>query len=65
MTTQFEMSDLGLLSFYVGIEVDQHQDFITIKQTSCAKKVLKQFGMNECNRQVVADFVNDRRLLSF
>jgi hypothetical protein len=23
MTTQFEMSDLGLLSFYLGIEVDQ------------------------------------------
>jgi hypothetical protein len=22
MTTQFEMSDLGLLSFYLGIEVD-------------------------------------------
>jgi len=31
MTTQFEMSDLWLLSFYLGIEVDQQLDFITIK----------------------------------
>jgi hypothetical protein len=40
MTTQFEMSDLGLLSFYLGIEVDQQQDFITIKQSGYAKKNL-------------------------
>lgn len=50
MTTQFEMSDLGLLSFYLGIEVvDQQQDSITIKQTSYAKKVLMLFGMSEYN----------------
>ena len=40
MTTQFEMSDLGLLSFYLGIEVDQQLDFITIKQSSYAKMIL-------------------------
>jgi len=40
MTSEFEMSDLGLLSFYLGIEVEQQVDHITIKQTSCAKKVL-------------------------
>jgi hypothetical protein len=30
-TSEFEMSDLGLLSFYLGIEVDQQQDHIIIK----------------------------------
>ena len=49
MTTQFEMSDLGLLSFYLGIEVDQQQDFITIKQSSYARKILNQFGVGDCN----------------
>jgi hypothetical protein len=49
MTTQFEMSDLGLLSFYLGIEVDQKLDFITIKQSSYAKRILSQFGMGDCN----------------
>jgi hypothetical protein len=31
MTEEFEMSDLGLLSFYLGIEVDQQRDFMTLK----------------------------------
>lgn len=50
MTCEFEMSDLGLLSFYLGIEVEQQEDCITIKQTSYAKKVLSQFGMIDCNQ---------------
>lgn len=49
MTSQFDMSDLGLLSFYLRVEVDQQQDFITLKQSSYAKKILEQFGMSECN----------------
>jgi hypothetical protein len=49
MTSEFEMSDLGLLSFYLGIEVKQENDCITIKQTSYAKKVLSRFGMADCN----------------
>ena len=32
ITEEFEMSDLGLLSFYLGVEVDQQQDFVTLKQ---------------------------------
>lgn len=43
------MSDLALLSFYLGIEVEQQEDCITIKQTSYAKKVLAQFEMVDCN----------------
>jgi hypothetical protein len=49
MTSQFEMSDLGKLSYYLGIEVEQHEDFITIKQATYAKKILSQFGMADCN----------------
>ena len=49
MTSEFEMSDLGLLSFYLGIEVEQKEDCTTIRQTSYAKKVLSQFGMMDCN----------------
>jgi hypothetical protein len=49
MTLEFEMSDLGKLSFYLGIEVEQQQDYITIRQTGYAKKILEQFGMSECN----------------
>jgi hypothetical protein len=45
MTKEFEMSDLGLLSYYLGIEVGQYTDFTIVKQTGYAKKVLDQFGM--------------------
>ena len=31
MTAEFEMSDLGLLSFYLGLEVSQQKEFITLK----------------------------------
>jgi hypothetical protein len=43
------MSDLGLLSYYLGIEVEQKKEYLTIKQTAYAKKVLEQFGMGDCN----------------
>lgn len=49
MTSEFDMSDLGLLSFYLGIGVDQQKDCVTIKQTGYAKKLLSQFGMEDCN----------------
>jgi hypothetical protein len=34
MTAEFEMSDVGLLSFYLGIEVDQKKQYLT-KEGAC------------------------------
>ena len=49
MMDEFDMSDLGLLHYYLRIEVGQGNGKISIKQTAYAKKVLEQFGMIECN----------------
>ncbi|XP_039128856.1 uncharacterized mitochondrial protein AtMg00810-like [Dioscorea cayenensis subsp. rotundata] len=49
MMMEFEMSDLGLLSYYLGIEVEQQKDRIQLKQSAYAKKVLSQFEMTDCN----------------
>ncbi|XP_074347385.1 secreted RxLR effector protein 161-like [Apium graveolens] len=49
MSNEFEMSDLGKLSYYLGLEVEQGNDFISLKQVSYAKKVLEKSGMTECN----------------
>jgi len=49
MMGEFEMSDLGFLTYYLGIEVEQQKAGITIKQSAYAKKVLDQFGMASCN----------------
>ena len=49
MMDEFDMSDLGLLHYYLGIEVGQGNDKISIKQTAYSKKLLEQFGMIKCN----------------
>lgn len=45
----FSMSDLGLLSYYLGIEVQQSRGIITMCQSSYAKKILEMSGMIGCN----------------
>lgn len=45
MNKEINMSDLGKLSYCIGIEVYQGNGYIEIKQTAYAKKA----GMSECN----------------
>ena len=45
----FQMSDLGLLSYYLGIEVVQAESAITLCQRSYAEKILETAGMTGCN----------------
>ncbi|XP_022570911.2 uncharacterized protein LOC106407057 [Brassica napus] len=49
MSSNFEMSDLGLLSYYLGIEVYQEKGRITLNQRRYANKILSEAGMAECN----------------
>ncbi|XP_033138570.1 uncharacterized protein LOC103844422 isoform X1 [Brassica rapa] len=49
MSAQFEMSDLGKLTYYLGIEVTQHQGGITLSQKNYAEKILEEAGMKDCN----------------
>jgi len=49
MVDKFEMSDLGLLAYYLGIEVTQTGGEITIKQTGYINKILKDANMMESN----------------
>ena len=49
MATKFEMSDLGQLTYYLGIEVIQRKDGIILKQNRYSRKILEESGMNSCN----------------
>ncbi|GJZ42949.1 uncharacterized mitochondrial protein-like protein [Tanacetum coccineum] len=49
MASQFEMSDRGELTCYLGIEVSQGKDYLEIKQERYARKILKEAGMEDCN----------------
>ena len=48
MTQEFEMTDIGLMSFFLGIEVKQNNEGIFISQEAYAKEILKRFNMNNC-----------------
>jgi hypothetical protein len=49
MKRTFSMSDLGLLSYYLGIEVTQKPREITICQSIYADKIIEVCGMKGCN----------------
>jgi hypothetical protein len=45
----FQMSDLGPLSFYLGIEVHQDDSGITLRQSGYAKRVVELAGLTDYN----------------
>ncbi|GJY73089.1 ribonuclease H-like domain, reverse transcriptase, RNA-dependent DNA polymerase [Tanacetum coccineum] len=53
MEEKFEMSDLGLLAYYLGIEVTQTEGDISIRQSAYAIKILKEAGMIDCNETLI------------
>ncbi|KAK2981149.1 hypothetical protein RJ640_013471 [Escallonia rubra] len=48
MAREFEMTDIGLMSYYLDIEVRQREDGIFISQEAYAKEILKRYGMVYC-----------------
>ncbi|GJS54432.1 zinc finger, CCHC-type containing protein [Tanacetum coccineum] len=53
MEEKFEMSDLGLLAYYLVIEVTQTNGDISIKQSAYASKVPKEAGMLDCKETLI------------
>ncbi|KAK0589362.1 hypothetical protein LWI29_013222 [Acer saccharum] len=49
MVKEFEMTDIGLMAHFLGIEVVQSEKGIFISQSIYAKEILKRFGMEKCN----------------
>ncbi|XP_066341837.1 uncharacterized mitochondrial protein AtMg00810-like [Miscanthus floridulus] len=49
MKATFKMSDLGLLHYYLGLEVKQSRSGITICQSAYAAKILEGAGLIGCN----------------
>ncbi|KAG6485688.1 hypothetical protein ZIOFF_054252 [Zingiber officinale] len=46
MTKEFEMTDIGLMAYYLGIEVNQRKDGVFISQVGYAKEILKKFKID-------------------
>nr|GFB57887.1 putative RNA-directed DNA polymerase [Tanacetum cinerariifolium] len=49
MMKEFEMSDLGQMKYFLGIEVKQTDCGIHISQHKYVVDVLKRFNMSDCN----------------
>ncbi|XP_023640341.1 uncharacterized protein LOC111831063 [Capsella rubella] len=49
MASKFEMSDLGKLTYYLGIEVCQNKDGITLGQNQDELKILEEAALTKCN----------------
>jgi hypothetical protein len=48
LTTKFEMKDLGLMHYFLGLEVWQRKDEIFLSQGKYTMEILKKFSMTEC-----------------
>ena len=48
MQNEFEMSLLGELSFFLGLQICQRNQGICISQTKYISEMLKRFGMEDC-----------------
>jgi len=48
MVAHFRMSDLGVLSYYLSIEVRQGKEALMLGQSAYASKLLERSGMTEC-----------------
>ena len=46
MQGEFEMSTMGELAFFLGLQIKQTKERIFISQTKYIKKILKKFGMD-------------------
>ncbi|GKV17565.1 hypothetical protein SLEP1_g28051 [Rubroshorea leprosula] len=49
MMAKFDMSDLGLMKYYIGIKVDQSAAGIFISQKKYVQDILDRFRMKDCN----------------
>ena len=52
MKQEFEMTDLGLMKYFLGIEVNELKYEIFINQTRYALDVLKRFKMINCKEAI-------------
>lgn len=49
MVREFDMTDLGKMRYFLGVDVQQGSNGIHISQREYALEILKRFGMKKCN----------------
>jgi hypothetical protein len=62
LTSEFEMKDLGLMHYFLGLEVWKRQGEIFLAQGKYTVDVLKRFGMMDCKSMSTPMVTNLRKL---
>ena len=50
---RFKMKDLGVLSWFLGIQFKCKDDCIEMNQNQCVEKILSKFTMSDCKPKAV------------
>lgn len=64
MLSKFEMSDLGLLKYFLGLEVKQNNGSVFVSQTKYAKDLLSKAGMMHCETEMSLMNANEKLSLN-
>ena len=62
LTAEFEMKDLGLLHYFLGLKVWQQDNYIILNQEKYTIDILTKFGMMECKLAATPMEVNLHKL---
>ena len=63
LATKFEMKDLGMMHYFIGMEVWQNADGISLGQGKYAVEILKRFRMMDC-KAMTTPMASNLKLLS-
>ena len=63
LAAKFEMKDLGMMHYFLGMEVWQNVDGISLGQGKYAVEILKRFRMIEC-KSMTTPMASNMKLLS-
>ena len=54
LAVEFEMKDLGLMHYFLGLEVWQRDECFFIRQGKYAVEILKRFRMEDCKHMAIS-----------
>ena len=62
LTFEFEMKDLELMHYFIGLEVWQNPSKIVLTQGKYAVDILQRFGMQDCKSMSIPMTMNLKKL---
>jgi hypothetical protein len=62
LASEFEMKDLGMMHYFLGLEVWQRTDEIFLSQGKYTVEILRRFGMLDCKFMATSMMSNLKKL---